>query len=101
MLTPKFLLRVGFCYNSDLVAVEPTDPPQLPGLRDFQPSTLFVVIHCHSLRGCFPKLFERPPTSAAHPLSRATVVANGHASPRAIWRAPSRVWWPRLRPSTM
>ena len=27
--------------------------------------------------------------------------ALGHASPRAIWRAPSRVWWPRLRPSTM
>jgi hypothetical protein len=29
MLTPKLLLRVGFCYESDLVAVHPTDPPQL------------------------------------------------------------------------
>ena len=49
MLAPKLLLRVGLCYASDLVAVEPTDPPQLPRLRsfalDFHPSTLFVVIH--------------------------------------------------------
>jgi hypothetical protein len=48
MLTIKLLLRVGFRYELDVVAVDPTDPPQSPRLRSFAldfPSRLFVVVH--------------------------------------------------------